>query len=70
MNRSGLSLALLLIVALIVAYLAMSSMKSHPFGSSENNTGTENAVEQTRQLVDQINQAQQRTFDQLEGFNP
>ena len=70
MNRSGLSLAILLIVALIVAYLAMSGMKSHPFGSSGSNTGNENAVEQTRQLVDQINQAQQRTFAQLEGFNP
>ena len=70
MNRSGLSLAILLIVALIVAFLAMSGMKSQKFGSSENNTGTENAVEQTRQLADQINQAQQRALDQLEGFNP
>lgn len=70
MNRSGLSLALLLIVALIVAYLAMSGMKSQKFGSSENHTGNENAVEQTRQLTDQINQAQQRALDQLEGFNP
>ena len=51
MRRIGLGLALLMLVALIVAYLFSARMK--PAATTASTTGQE-AVQQARELVDQI----------------
>ena len=58
-KASGLALILMLIVALLVAYLAVTQRSSLGFGNSAP-TQQENYVRQAQSLVDQINQAQQQ----------
>lgn len=72
MNRSGLSLAILLIVALIVAYLAMSGMKGLHVGGAPGAASDvgERAVDQARELVDQLNAAQRKAMEPLEEPQP
>ena len=70
MKKSGLALALLLIVALIAALLAVTRLRGADGGEASPEVAAEAAVSQAQELVDQLNAAQQRTLEQLEDFAP
>lgn len=63
MKRSGLGLIVLLIVALVIAYLVTTQIRK----TSTSPTSTEqNAVQQAQDAVDAINSAQQNALEQME----
>jgi len=58
-NHSGIGLLMLLLVALLIAFLWMKNMDSVKKDSSDTQQA-EDYVHQAQNLVDQINQAQQQ----------
>lgn len=66
MKPSGLSFALLLLAALVAAFLVVSQLRTVNVGRGANEEGQGTAVEQARELVEQINGAQQRASEALE----
>lgn len=58
-NATGISVLLLLLVALLVAFLLMKNMSSTQKDSEESKS-KEDYVQQAQDLVNQINQAQQQ----------
>ena len=65
---TGLALLLMLIIALIVAYLVTSEMGLLRVGGAKTAAPQErSAVEHTLDVVDQFNAAKQKTLDMLEN---
>ena len=59
---SGLMLIVILVVALLIGYLAMTQMDSLGFGKTDVQTQTQqNAIEQAQNAVDAINNRIQQT---------
>ena len=60
---SGLALIIILIVALVAAYLAVTQMGALGFGKTavqQEQAELQNAVQQAQDIVDMLNQAQQQ----------
>jgi uncharacterized protein (UPF0333 family) len=65
---SGLSLLLLLLAALIAAYLAVKQFSASGGEDTPAPVEQSAAVEQAQEAVDRLNEAQQNAMDALEGF--
>ena len=63
---SGLAIIIILIVALLIAFLAMKNMGSFCFGSKPGQPQQENVVEQAQDAVDAINNRLQQQYSAIE----
>lgn len=63
---SGILLVIILIVALLIAFLAMKQMDKICFGSVSDHTQQENPVERAQDAVDAINDRKQQQYNSID----